>query len=130
MTKDTRKEIKNWKLRQIRKDHGVTQEDLADALNISRGAYQHLETKGILTDDILMKLSRFFDLPMEDFISKEVTEEIPHVFKASEPKKVSHRILSEDEKRLLLGYDALSEENKSKIIKYLEGILAAQPEIQ
>lgn len=128
MTKDTRKEIKNWKLRQIRKAHGVTQEDLADALNISRGAYQHLETKGVLTDDLLMKLSRFFDLSMEDFISKDVKEEPPHVFRAPEPKKVSHRILSEDEKRLLLGYDALTEENKNKIIKYLEGILAAQPE--
>lgn len=128
MTKDTRKEIKNWKLRQIRKEHGVTQEDLADALNISRGAYQHLETKGVLTDDLLMKLSRFFDLSMEDFISKDVKEEPPHVFRAPEAKKVSHRILSEDEKRLLLGYDALTEENKNKIIKYLEGILAAQPE--
>ncbi len=126
MAKNDSKQIKNWKLRQIRKYNKVTQEDLAVALGISRSAYQHLETKGILTDDVLIRLSRFFDLPMEDFISKE-TKEVPHTFKAPENKRVAHRILSEDEKKLLLCYDGLSTENKNKIIGYIEGLLSAQP---
>ncbi len=129
MSNTTSKQIKNWKLRQIRKERNVTQEDLAYALNITRSSYQYLETKGVLSDDILMKLSRFFDLPMEAFISEE-KKETPHILRAPDARSVYQIILSEDKKRLLLGYDALTEENKNKIIKYLEGILAAQPENQ
>ncbi len=127
MSNTTNKQIKNWRLRQVRKERNVTQEDLAYALNITRSSYQYLETKGVLSDDILMKLSRFFDLPMEAFISEE-KKETPHILRAPDVRNVI--ILSEDKKRLLLGYDALTEENKNKIIKYLEGILAAQPENQ
>ena len=128
MAKNNSNEIKNWKLRQIRKENNVTQEDLALALNISRSAYQHLETKGILTDDLLVRLSRFFDLPMEDFISKE-TKETPKALRAPEFNPFAKSGTSEEDKKLLKSFNELTAENKIKAAGYIEGLLSMQKKI-
>ncbi len=125
MANNNSKEIKNWKLRQIRKENNVTQEDLAMALNISRSAYQHLETKGILTDDLLVRLSRFFDLPMEEFISKE-TKEVPQALRAPEVNPFAKNKVPDDDKKLLKSFNALTGENKIKAVGYIEGLLSTQ----
>jgi len=66
--------LKN-KLEQLRKIHGITQEELAAALEVSRQTIGSLEN-GRYNPSILLafKLSRFFHVSIEDiFIYEEET---------------------------------------------------------
>lgn len=61
------------KLEAIRKQHGITQEELADAMEVSRQTISSLE-KGRYNPSILLafKLSRYFHMAIEDiFIYEE-----------------------------------------------------------
>ena len=79
MNNETQKEIKNWKLKRLRKKYGLTQQDLADFLNISRTAYQYLESKGNLTSDILVRLSHFFGIDISEIVADEDIERGYHL---------------------------------------------------
>jgi putative transcriptional regulator len=60
----------------LRKERGVTQEDLAFALNVTRQTVSSLETGRYKPSiDLAFKMSRFFDLPIEEiFIYEEQTD--------------------------------------------------------
>ncbi len=115
--------VRNWKLKKIRVDAGITQEVIAEYLNMKRTAYQYLETKGKLTDDVLVKLSRFFDRPYEDFLpDDEIVKEPIKGGRLNEPDKVvvvDHIVLSDIERELLYTFKDLTNENKYDIIRYL-----------
>ncbi len=108
--------VKNTRLREIRKASGATQQEVADYLNMSRGAYQYLETKGILTGDILIKLSRFFNVSIEDLMDTNPTR-----LGQPDATKVVHIVLTDDEKELLELYRQLSFEEKLRMQGYVAG---------
>ena len=60
----------------LRKEKGVTQEDLAFALKVTRQTVSSLETGRYKPSiDLAFKLSRFFNLPIEEiFIYEEQTD--------------------------------------------------------
>lgn len=64
------------RLEELRKQRGVTQEELADALAVTRQTISSLE-KGRYNPSILLafKLAHYFDVTIEDiFIDSEETE--------------------------------------------------------
>lgn len=66
--------LKN-KLEQIRKEKGIKQEDLADALNVSRQTIGSLEN-GRYNPSILLafKIAKYFNLSIEDIFIYEEEE--------------------------------------------------------
>lgn len=63
------------KLEQIRKEKGIKQEDLADALNVSRQTIGSLEN-GRYNPSILLafKIAKYFNLSIEDIFIYEEEE--------------------------------------------------------
>ncbi|MBR0159750.1 MAG: helix-turn-helix transcriptional regulator [Oscillospiraceae bacterium] len=54
------------RIRDLREDHDLTQQKLADALNITQRKYSYLETGAQpLTDEILVKLADFYDVSID-----------------------------------------------------------------
>ncbi len=110
--------IKNARLREIRKQAGVTQQEIADYLNMSRGSYQYLEAKGIITADILVKLSRFFNVTHEEILGTNTSHSR---FYQYENTNFTHIVLSDDEKELLGLYKQLSHEEQLRLLGYVAG---------
>lgn len=71
------------KLSQLRKEKGLTQLELAEALNVSRQAVSRWEVGSAFpTLDNLMSLSQVFGVPLDDLVrcsdsNQEVSEEVP-----------------------------------------------------
>ena len=62
----------NEKLQQLRKSKGLTQEELAEALFVSRTAISKWESgRGYPSIDSLKELSRFFSVKIDDLICSE-----------------------------------------------------------
>ena len=57
--------VKN-RIRDLREDHDLTQQKVADAIGITQRKYSYLET-GVqpLTDEILIRLSRFYRVSID-----------------------------------------------------------------
>ena len=57
--------VKN-RIRDLREDHDMTQQKVADAIGITQRKYSYLET-GVqpLTDEILVRLSRFYQVSID-----------------------------------------------------------------
>ncbi|MBO7217493.1 MAG: helix-turn-helix transcriptional regulator, partial [Clostridia bacterium] len=99
---------------------GVTQDELADVLGMTRSAFQHLETKGNLTGDILYKLSRFFPCKMEDLI--EDIEPVGRLHEDDSDREFVNLMLSDTERELLEMFNSLSSEKKARALGYLSGL--------
>lgn len=54
------------RIRDLREDHDLTQQKVADAIGITQRKYSYLET-GVqpLTDEILVRLSRFYQVSID-----------------------------------------------------------------
>ena len=54
------------RIRDLREDHDLTQQQVADALSITQRKYSYLET-GVQqwTDELLVKLSRFYNVSID-----------------------------------------------------------------
>lgn len=60
----------------LRKEKGLTQKDLADKLNISDKAVSRWETGGSSPNmDMLLRISKFFKVPLNDLITARVSNE-------------------------------------------------------
>lgn len=60
----------------LRKEKGLTQKDLADALNISDKAISRWETGNSSPNmDMLLRISKFFNVPLNDLITARVSED-------------------------------------------------------
>ena len=62
----------NEKLQELRKDHGLTQEELAEVLFVSRTAISKWETgRGYPSIDSLKEISNFFSVTIDELLSGE-----------------------------------------------------------
>ena len=101
------------KLKILRKENNLTQEELAKYLNITRTAYSYYEN-GTFEPSIntLIKLSKIFNCSVDYIIENENTNAI--------------YIFDNDEKILLDNYQQLNKTNKIKANSYILGLLAGQ----
>mgnify|MGYP003296596465 CR=1 FL=1 len=62
-------------LREIRKQSGLSQQDVAEKIQVTRQYYQQIE-KGVRQKEmslpLLIRLSQIFEIPVFDLIEKEV----------------------------------------------------------
>lgn len=101
------------KLKELRKEFGKTQTDIANYLNVSQNCYWSYEA-GKNEPDIktLIKLSNYYNVSIDYLVSNE--------------NKNIVQVYNEDEKTLLNNYAMLNNVNKLKVNAYILGMLASQ----
>lgn len=118
-------------LRYLRKQRGLTQDQMGEILNISRQAYSNYETNSRTPDlDILLFLSGFYKIGLNELVLGNLKggaahsdlfseETVPYTFAKSE--KTGNTIyLTEQEMDIVLKFRALSKENKQIITGFLQ----------
>ena len=107
--------IKSGILRQLRDDADKNQQDIADFLGLSRGAYQHLEAKGILSAEQLVNLSVYYKVPVYTFFEISTLSQADFsVFGTA--------MLSDEQKKALELFDSLTPAQRVRALGYLEGL--------
>ena len=110
------------RLRAIRKEHGLTQQNIADVLGVDRTTYTVYEGGSITPSPAtLVKLSQIYNVTVGYLIGVE--ENHPELRKIPDEKQ-REKLLSSDpisllkkeEKELLLYFRVISDEEKRKII--------------
>lgn len=65
------------RIRSIREDHDLTQQQVADALGITQRKYSYMETgTQQWTDDFLIRLSRFYNMGIDYLLCQTDNPEI------------------------------------------------------
>lgn len=101
-------------LKNLRENHGVTQNHLAKHLKVSRATIAGYETKNHQPDyEKLEKIARFFDVSIDYLVTGEDS------IKIEEPKHslINERVLDAD---VINNYKTLSVESKQDALKYLK----------
>ena len=110
------------RLRAIRKEHGLTQQNIADVLGVDRTTYTVYEGGSITPSPAtLVKLSQIYNVTVGYLIGVE--ENHPELRKIPEEKQMEKllssdpiSLLKKEEKELLLYFRVLSDAEKRKII--------------
>lgn len=53
------------RIRDLREDSNLTQQQVADAIGITQRKYSYIETGQQLTDDLLIKLANFYNVSID-----------------------------------------------------------------
>ena len=116
------------RLRAIRKEYGLTQQNIADVLGVDRTTYTVYEGGSITPSPAtLVKLSQIYNVTVGYLIGVE--ENHPELRKIPEEKQ-REKLLSSDpisllkkeEKELLLYFRVISDEEKRKIIDEMKDL--------
>lgn len=109
-------------LRIIRVQNGLSQQQIADVLGISRSAYCGYETgrrsPGL---DIIIKLSNFYKISMDKFVGQIVPE---YVFDSQfyEGQTDTHYLsqLSKSEREIIVDFRRLNDNEKAELVNFLK----------
>ena len=63
------------KIVKLRKQNALSQEQLAEKLNVSRQAVSRWESGALPDMDNVMKIGRFFDCSLDYLLNNEITDE-------------------------------------------------------
>lgn len=104
------------KIKELRLEHGWTQEDLGKKLNVQKSAISKYE-KGIVTPsgDVLKMLSAIFGVSTDYLLDNENASRTP----------VYH--LSRKHEDLINGFDDLNDDGQNTLMKVLAGLRATFP---
>lgn len=106
-------------LKAIRKIKNLTQEDVANKLNIARTTYQSYENGfNEMNYDILKKISKLFDVSIDYLLENEC------------PNKLDLTALTDKQRKIIEIIQNLNNKNCERIIAYAEGLLVGQEEQQ
>ena len=111
---------KNLKI--IREQNGLTQQQLADVLGISRSAYCGYET-GRRTPDIetLEKIVKFYNMPVEVFFTKLMSEYLyDDEFVNKQPEATYLIQLSKEEKDLIVSFKLMDDKAKAESLAIIK----------
>ena len=116
------------RLRAIRKEHGLTQQNIADVLGVDRTTYTVYEGGSITPSPAtLVKLSQIYNVTVGYLIGVE--ENHPELRKIPEEKQMEKllssdpiSLLKKEEKELLLYFRVISDEEKRKIIDEMKAL--------
>ena len=125
------------KLKELRKAHGYTQDDVASLLGIVRQTYSHYETgKRTPSPESLFKLAGFYNISVDDLmqltvdIDRNIYYDAPLPTQSSEDlagfldffndkkNQKKYQLFSNMEKELLYYFDQISEVDKMEIIEF------------
>lgn len=95
------------RLKDLRRQKGITQEQLAAAIGVERSSIGHYEGKSANTpsDDVKIKIAKFFNVSL-DYLFGMPEDEI---------NDENRYLLSEDEKKLIDTYRNMNEQGKQYI---------------
>lgn len=116
------------RLRAIRKEHGLTQQNIADVLGVDRTTYTVYEGGSITPSPAtLVKLSQIYNVTVGYLIGVE--ENHPELRKIPEEKQMEKllssdpiSLLKKEEKELMLYFRVLSDAEKHKIIDEMKAL--------
>ncbi len=125
------------KLKELRKMHGYTQDDVAAVLGVVRQTYSHYETgKRTPSPEMLFKLAGLYRISMDDLmqlatdIDRNIDYDAPAPTQSSEDltsfltyfndpeNKKKYRFFGNLEKELLYYFEKISESDKREIIAF------------
>ena len=127
----------NENLRALRKERGLTQSQIADALGIKLNTYSHMELDGKRPSiDILQKLSKLFLVSIDSLTGEEIKKKNDLFINLTpiEPLRLHDHgtIVTQNnppelmkdlrmaEQNIILRYRLLSDEEKIKVQKYVD----------
>lgn len=113
-------------LRIIRIQNGLTQQQIADVLGISRSAYCGYETGRRSPNlDILERLCEFYQIPYETMIGKIVTDYVFEdiYYEGQEDTRFLSQ-LSRQEREIIVNFRRLNKEDKAEAVNYFKEKLA------
>lgn len=93
---------------EIRKEHGLTQEELADRLYVDKRTISRIENGKFFTLENLIRISNFFD------------ETLDYIMLRTDIRKVKPSGLDETETKILAEMKGLSKAEKERLLKHLE----------
>ena len=104
-------------LRIIRNQNGLTQQQVAEALGISRSAYCGYETgRRSLDIDTIAKLSKFYNLSIEKFVGRILPDYFyDDMYYEDQPDTRYLSQLTKEERDLIVKYRIMKAEGKSNI---------------
>ena len=125
------------KLKELRKAHGYTQDDVASLLGVVRQTYSHYETgKRTPSSESLFKLAGFYNISVDDLmqltmeIDRNIYYDAPIPTQSSEDlakfldffnnplNQKKYQLFSNKEKELLYYFNQISEVDKDEIIEF------------
>lgn len=72
----------SFAIKRIRNNNGLTMQEIADQLGVTKGAVSMWENKGIVPrDDILMKISQMYNVSIDKLLGNRIEGEIEPVNK-------------------------------------------------
>ncbi len=103
-------------LKRLRKLNGLTQSDVARALNIDRTTYTYYEKGRTPSLETLKKLTLIFDVSLAELLGEGIyAEKIRIASEDTEPKK-RDLYLNPEEKQLIMRFRLCDDEDKRKIM--------------
>lgn len=120
-------------LKKVRKEHKLTQQDIADVLGIDRSTYTFYETgKTSPSITTLHKLSNIYNVSMgylagfEDNHPELKSRHMSTVVSASEVDPIAY--LTKDEQLMLMCYRIAQGDKKQEILKYIKNLVSSDEE--
>lgn len=110
-------------LRELRSGHGVTQEQLAEAMGVTNRSVSRWETGRNLPDiDILIELADYYGVEVRELLDGERKTDNTDEHKKGTPREGEADIMDRQEKETLLKTAEYVEDDKLKLIRKLHRI--------
>ena len=120
-------------LKKVRKEHKLTQQDIADVLGIDRSTYTFYETgKTSPSVPTLYKLSNIYNVTIGYLAGYEENRpelKVKHVTPAMNAPDVDPiALLTKDEQIMLMCYRLLQSDKQKEVMKYIKSLSAEEEE--
>lgn len=100
------------RLKELRKNSNLTQEELSQQLGLPLGAYKNYENNLCrLNDQILLKLSNFYNVSIDYLLKNDIDGKV---------------VYSEEQRQIFKMVTQLNDINTLKAYSYVAGLLAGQ----
>jgi len=115
-------------LRKLRKENGLTQQQVADFLHLDRSTYAYYESgRTKINIDILIRLARFFQVSLASLVGEEVHTEQFSDDTTAETLLVNDSVsrfaqLSREEQYLIILYRSGTPEQQQKVLEQTQAL--------
>ena len=104
------------RLKEIRKQFGKTQDDIAKVIGMNRASYSNIESGKRETDyQTLLTLADYFGVSVDYILGRE----------QERPAHLEGDGLTDDQRRLLDLFDALNAEGREKLLDYADDLVSS-----